>query len=397
MKNWWMPGMRMLAALHCSRCAREFYGDLPAGHGLYYPMLLDAGTGEVHDAQAVPWFAESLRESFARRINQPVPFQEERFRPLQKPVLLNCLDQLYGHSLLKLLNAQYYLEHRPDAELILLLPRFLRWLAPAGAAAIWTVDLPLRQGNVWNDWLARRLHELIDPLPEAWLSLAFSHPHPEDFAIERFTRVTPFDAAAWGELLRERPTVTFIWREDRLWEGARSRVRSKLRRWGNKAERTLLGASSAAAVEVRAQQRLVTQLALRLRQSLPRLDFAVAGLGQRGGLPEWIGDLRQPKIDESVERAWCQRYASSHLVVGVHGFEHALAFGARRGGAGTVAPRSLGESAPGDSAADEGSAGCLGSDSVPAAGQRRRKRRGGCRRAPAGCAADRLEFQPPVV
>ena len=318
-KDWWIPGMRMLAVLDCPRCARQFYGDLPAGHGLYYPMLLEAGTGEVHDAQGVPWFAEWLRDSFAGRVDEPVPFAEEEFRPIRRPLLLNCLDQLYGHSLLKLLNAQYYLDHHPDQDLIVLIPRFLRWLVPKGVAAVWTVDLPLRKGNTWNDWLAKRLHEKIDSFAEAFLSVALSHPHPDDFAIERFTGIAPFDTARWTELLAQRPTVTFIWREDRLWEAARSRVGSELRRWRNQAGRAVLGAQSGATIQARPQERLVAQLGLRLRQSFPGLDFAVAGLGQRGRLPQWISDMRESEVDESIERAWCQRYACSHLVVGVHG------------------------------------------------------------------------------
>jgi hypothetical protein len=318
-EDWWIPGMRMLAVLDCRRCSRRFYGDLPAGHGLYYPMLLEAKTGGVHDAQGVPWFADSLRASFARRIDEPVPFAEEEFRPIRKPLLLNCLDQLYGHSLLKLLNAQYYLDCHPAWDLIVLIPRFLRWLVPQGVAAIWSVDLPLRKGNTWNDWLAKRLHDRIGAFAEASLSVAFSHPHPDDFAIERFTGITPFDTTKWTEQLAQRPTVTFIWREDRLWEAARSRVGTKLRRLRNQAERTVLGAQSGATTEARPQERLVVQLALRLRQSFPRLDFAIAGLGQRGELPEWMGDLREAQVNESTERAWCQRYASSHLVIGVHG------------------------------------------------------------------------------
>lgn len=318
-KDWWIPGMRMLAVLHCPRCSRDYYGDLPAGHGLYYPMLLDSGTGEVHDAQGVPWFAEFLRDSFARRINQELPLREEWFRPLRKPLLLNCLDQLYGHSLLKLLNAQYYLDHRPDLDLVVLVPRFFRWLVPKGVAAVWTVDLPLRKGSTWNDWLANRLHQMLEPFPEAFLSVAFSHPHPEDFQIERFTGVAPFDTTRWNELLQQRPTVTFIWREDRLWDGTRSRVASKLGRWRSKMGHATLGAASAAAMDARVQERLVVQLAQRLRRSFPRLDFALAGLGQRGRLPEWIGDLRESEVNESVERKWCQRYAGSHLVIGVHG------------------------------------------------------------------------------
>ncbi|MGB3905827.1 MAG: hypothetical protein WBB22_12990, partial [Anaerolineae bacterium] len=67
------------------------------------------------------------------------------------------------------------------------------------------------------------------------------------------------------------------------------------------------------------QKERVLALAQGLRGSFPRLDFAVAGFGDRGGLPDWITDLRVTEIDERTERAWCERYAQSHVVIGVHG------------------------------------------------------------------------------
>jgi len=56
-----------------------------------------------------------------------------------------------------------------------------------------------------------------------------------------------------------------------------------------------------------------------LRGEFPLLDFAVAGIGKASGLPDWISDLRLTKLDVKAERAWCERYAESHLVIGVHG------------------------------------------------------------------------------
>ena len=67
---------------------------------------------------------------------------------------------------------------------------------------------------------------------------------------------------------------------------------------------------------------MVSALAEALRRDVSALDFAVAGLaegGARGGLPGWVKDLRRPAPDEAAERAWCERYAASHVVVGVHG------------------------------------------------------------------------------
>jgi len=127
-RGWYIPGMRNLADLKCPQCGRKFYGDLPVGHGLYYPMLLEPDTGIVHDKHGVNWFANWLRDSYANRVNSPVKFTVEDFRPLKRPVLLNCLDRLYGHCILKLLNAQYYLDHHSNIDLIVLVPRFLRWM-----------------------------------------------------------------------------------------------------------------------------------------------------------------------------------------------------------------------------------------------------------------------------
>ena len=54
-------------------------------------------------------------------------------------------------------------------------------------------------------------------------------------------------------------------------------------------------------------------------KSFAGLDFAIVGLAQAGGLPQWISDLRTEQISEVMERKWCERYASSHVVIGVHG------------------------------------------------------------------------------
>lgn len=308
--GWYIPGMRNLADLRCAQCRREFYGDLTAGQAFYTPMLLEKETGAVHDPHGVEWFAGWLRESYAGRTTTPLQFNVEvRSTHSSQAVLLNCIDTLYGHALLKLLNAQYYLDHHPGLDLILLIPSFLRWLVPDGVAQVWTVDLPLGRGTQWNDWLAREVKRHVEVYETAYLSVAFSHPHPLDYHIERFTRITPFPLDEWAMRLA-RSTVTFIWREDRLWDDAHSARRAgKIRRlFGTEVE------------PLNEQQRRIIAFAEALRVESPALDFAVAGLGnRRGGLPGWIEDLRQDEIDSEIERRWCERYAASHLVVGVHG------------------------------------------------------------------------------
>jgi hypothetical protein len=268
--------------------------------------------------RAVGWFSQELADGFARRVHQPVPFIEEQYQALDRAVIVNCLDNFYGHCLLKLLNSQYYFKHRPEVPVVLLIPKVLRWMAPEGVAAIWTVDCPLRQLPTWNDWLADQIRQKTRSWREAFLSLGLSHPHPRDFQIQRFTRVAPFDLAQWDTRLREAPVVTFVWREDRLWNERPATRWKRAARLKDSALRRL-AKPSASSLEVRRQHKLVLALADSLRRAFPRVDFALVGPGQPGGMPGWVADLRTATIGPAVERAWCARYAQSHLAVGVHG------------------------------------------------------------------------------
>ncbi len=308
--GWYIPGMRTLAQLCCQQCDREFYGDLLSGHGLYCPMLLDKQSGDVHDiGQGCDWFATWLRNSYAQRQSAEVGFTTEVFCPVKRPLLLNCLDALYGHSLLKLLNAQHYIDNSREYDIILLIPHFLRWMVPDGVAAIWTVDLPLRRGLEWNDWLAAELRRRLERFDEVWLSVAFSHPHPQDFGVERFTRVRPFALDDW-EARIDRPTVCWVWREDRPWLDEPSPMTKLVNRIQTRGARPQ---------QLQRQTARVLAFFTELRRQIPKLQGAIAGIGEPGGLPSWITDLRTKQVDDQVERRWCEQYARSQVVVGIHG------------------------------------------------------------------------------
>lgn len=292
--------MRNLADYFCSNCQSEFYGDLPAGQGIYTPILLDKKTGETFNGDNAKWFADWLSDSFQNRTDVPNKFEIRQFSEIKnKVILLNCLDTLYGHSLLKLLNAQIYLDRQPDCSLIVIVPPFLEWMLPEGVAEAWIVDLPLRRGTEWNDWLAGKIAENLEKFAQVFLSPAFSHPHPADYDIERFTRIKPFALEKFAET---NPVVTFIWREDRLWEGEE--------------KQGLFGLTKNPISE---QSEKIVRLAEVLRGEHPRFDFAVVGLGTKGSFPDWIKDLRKNALNADDEREWCRRYAASHAVVGVHG------------------------------------------------------------------------------
>lgn len=290
--DWYMPGMRLLARARCTGCARDWFVDLPAGQGLYSPMMLDPASGAVFDRAGVPWFADWLRDSYRTRTAQAPVVQIDRRAGTTRPVvLINCLDTLYGHALLKLLNAQQYLD-AGGFDVVLIVQPMLLPLIPDGVAEVWAVDLPLREGTAWSDGLANAIRRESERFARLWLAPVYPHIHPTAFAIERFSRVRPFVLTEWdANPVRK---VTFIWRDDRIWSPAIG-----------------LGRSS--------QKRAVTALFEKLRLLLPALDPAVAGIGMAGGLPDWIEDMRVSRPDAPTERAWLQRYAASHAVIGVHG------------------------------------------------------------------------------
>ncbi|HVF44385.1 MAG TPA: hypothetical protein VM936_15280, partial [Pyrinomonadaceae bacterium] len=170
------------------------------------------------------------------------------------------------------------------------------------------------RGTEWNEWLAREVRRRVEAFGLVSLGHALSHPRPDEFDIERFTRVAPFPLGEWDARLG-RPAVTFIWRDDRPWRApVDAAAPGRLKRLGR-----LMASRSR---QSGGQSARASELAEALRRDLPALDFAVTGLvndGEREELPGWVKDLRRTTLDDEGERAWCERYAASHLVVGVHG------------------------------------------------------------------------------
>lgn len=306
--DWYMPGMRQMGRYQCGHCSTSYVADLPTGAGLLHAYCLNWDTGEI--APAPPsWFAEEMIAGYNAKTETPIELKIERLRPAQDTVIVNCLDTYYGHALVKLLNVQRYIEAKHDV--IVITPAYLRWLVPINVAEIWTVKVGLRASVCWYDALDQRFHDECARFSRVRIAVTRSPLDQADYEIVNFTRIHPFPREEWEQRL-ERPTVTYIWREDRFWPHPGSSVPNKVLR---RTARIVAGKS----IPKRVQTRAVVALAERVRRAFPRLDFAVTGIGSHGDLPNWIHDQRYDAVDEAVERSWCARYAASHLVLGVHG------------------------------------------------------------------------------
>jgi len=293
-------GIHVCAVCRCNNCGAEIVGDLGIGQAFYTPYRVDMEKGLLFgEERAQAWFGNPLLIALQKPDrDREIVLDIEKFHTVSDAVILNCIDYLYGHSLLKLLNAAAHLRQSPGPGLVVIVPSFLRWMVPEGVAEIWTVNIPLNSAHQYFPRLDELIAKECERFERVWLSLA--HSHPAAFDISRFTGVERHDFA------REDFRITFVWREDRPW--LKSRLAIKLARLSG-----LMG------LLLSWQNRKICRLFSCLRPSFPDAHFTVAGMGRMTSFPAWIDDERVERFTDQTERVLCRVYAESRLVVGVHG------------------------------------------------------------------------------
>lgn len=225
-------------------------------------------------------------------------------------IILNTLDFLYGHVLLKLYNAAHYLERYPEKGLVVIVPRMFLWLVPKTVAEVWVVDLRLGQMQGWYAGIDRFVQAQMGRYSTVHLARGYAHPVFATINIASFSGVEPFPIA---EFTKRPPHITFVAREDRLWF-ATPLGKFMYRVFGKLGMKKSLGQWY-----VTAQDRLIRRSIKRIRKAMPESRFTVVGLAPGGGLADVAKDLRTRSMNDAVEHSWIQAYAESQIVVGVHG------------------------------------------------------------------------------
>ena len=290
-------GMHVCVKSECVNCRTEIVEDLEVGHAVTHPYQVDLVKRLTFgNESAKDWLGKPLLESLQNPQSETVEISKEIFKQCKRVVILNCIDYLYGHCLLKLLNVQKHLHHL-ERGLVVIVPKFLRWLVPEGVAEIWTVNIALKNGQRYYLNLDKFVGEESKRFDEIYISQA--HSHPGSFDITEFTRVPKY------RFNRKDFKITFIWRQDRFWcSFFVFRILRKLK---------------LIKLALLLQNWKVQRLFGFIRSEVPSAKFAVTGLGRATKFPEWIEDLRVDNFDEKNERELCQVYSESRLVIGVHG------------------------------------------------------------------------------
>jgi len=283
---------------YCSHKNREIVEELKVGHAQTNPYTIDILDGRIWGNEAAKSFLGiPLLYSLQNPNPSSIEIKKEVFNSCRKVIILNCIDFLYGHGLLKLLNAQRHLEECTDLGLVVIVPKYLRWMVPEGVAEIWTVNISLNNGQCYYPKFHDFVQHECERFDEIYISKA--HSHPSQFDIEKFTKIDTYD---WSD---EKIRITFVWREDRPWVSEFLYVVSrkfKVIPW-----------------LVRIQNWKVCRLLWLIKKAIPEAQVTIAGLGKKTKFPQWIEDLRVEKYTEETERKVCKVYADSRLVIGIHG------------------------------------------------------------------------------
>ena len=314
-------GIHVCIKTICSNCDTIFLEDLPVGHALVSPYKIDLSNKILlGNDDRKGWFGEPLFNSFYNPQKKNISLTITKYKSAQSVIILNCIDFIYGHSLLKLLNAQYYLEKHKHLGLVVIVPKSLTWMVPRNVAEIWTIDIPFHKAQQYYPDLNNQITKECKRFQQIHLSKAYCHPY--DFDITQFTNIQKHT------FREENFRITFVWREDRLWysNSFLLRLLQKIKLFSvyQKIKRSR-GASLLSKTTMLHQWPIFWQnLKIRrlfslLKKRVPNATFTVVGFGTTTKFPSWIEDYRVDSFSDNQEKKACTIYSQSRIILGVHG------------------------------------------------------------------------------
>lgn len=303
-------GIHFLVKSFCGKCGQGYFCTLPVGHTLRYPICITED-GHVFNRIKIPdWLVDPFLMAFKEQNQSKLSIiKKKTHNETGRVILLNCLDYCYGHVFWKLLNAERHLR-QAGFGLVVIIPASFIWLVPEAVEEVWVVEGPIKQFKKGIQNLDGFIKEQIERFDEVYLSRAYVHLDHTEINIENFVKTKKFDLNVFDQA---KPIITFVMREDRFW------IKNRIDELFYKLCIKFRLLSKFKLYFVRRQNGLIRKTARALKKQLPDCLMFATGLGNSGKLSKIITDNRVDVIDLQVEKAWCEIYAQSHIVFGVHG------------------------------------------------------------------------------
>jgi hypothetical protein len=312
-----ITGMWTAAECRCKRCGLRFLHDLPYALGVLSPFWLDLHSEHTEQRYSGQWYADTTLFAYKNRIRREVNINVVKPPKTHSVCLVNCLHPWWGDAV----NLALRLNHLADddMEVLVLINPGLRHLVERRNVAIWEVEQGLADNAIWNDGLDTSLKRLAaSSRLKLYLPKTFQPAYLTQPELASAIGYRPFPRNEWDERLESDPTVTFMWRLDRVWTGGTTGARiAEVISLKVRSRRPFQNLGDM--LRCRAQLGNVIALAESLRDAFPKLRFNVCGLGKNGRLPPWIHDLRADSISEQTNRGWALAAAESHVLCGVTG------------------------------------------------------------------------------
>ncbi len=305
-------GIHVLQRCTCKDCGADFLNTLPVGHDALWPITFTIdGSYRKYDNIAEGWLATPLIRSMTEDFKMECVIERKTFRKnAEDAVLLNCLDDCFGHVFVKLWNVQSLLEFCRGLSVIVLIPENFEWLLPENICEAWLVRGKLSE-------MSRRISNLdafvkvaISRFSKFHLSAAKMFHDTGTIDFEQLLRTRKFDLSSFATIS---PCVTFVLREDRYWHSGRVEeflnrvfIKFKLKKYF-------------AGYFISRQNARVKSAINFIRKQNSNVKFNITGFGKKSLVKEGINDKRVDTISEAIELEWCGLYSASHVSIGVHG------------------------------------------------------------------------------
>lgn len=215
-----LAGMRMLIEAQ-SESGHVLWKDFPSSHGLYAPCLCDPSSRAVYSLPNMGWWSDPMPRIF-EQAKEAASLRIHERRTASSWIILNTLDNIFGHSLLLLLNAQFYLDQFPERGLIVIATPELLPYIPNDVHAIWELKVKPADTEKFQTILDINFKKLCAQY-DVSIATAPSHPDPGRYDLSRFNiprAEAPGNPGA--------PRIVFIHRGTRLWGGSWESERGRL-------------------------------------------------------------------------------------------------------------------------------------------------------------------------